>query len=150
MANSAPKAIAPRKPGFQPGNKAAVGAKHDATPRFITQQLTSLLNECVRKRKDDKDFVAEETNVRRICRRLVENAIDGDTTAAKEIFDRVEGRAKQGVEISGSLGIPAPTTLPADLRTKSKAELVQLYRERVNLPVSAAIAATAPGSTANN
>lgn len=49
------------------------------------------------------------TKLRAMARKLVEKAINGDTVAAKEIGDRLEGKAVQGVEMSGPDGGPIET-----------------------------------------
>ena len=36
--------------------------------------------------------------LRLVARTLVDNAIDGDTTAARECFDRMDGKVTQGVD----------------------------------------------------
>ena len=38
--------------------------------------------------------------LRLVARTLVDNAIDGDTTAARECFDRMDGKVTQGVDAS--------------------------------------------------
>lgn len=53
--------------------------------------------------------------IQRIAEALVEQAIAGDVLAAKEIGDRLDGKAKQPVEISGdvtSYVVRAPEFVP--------------------------------------
>ena len=38
-----------------------------------------------------------------VARTLVDNAIDGDTTAVRECFDRMDGKATQGVDATGQV-----------------------------------------------
>jgi ribosomal protein L17 len=42
--------------------------------------------------------------LRLVARSLVDNAIDGDTTAARECFDRMDGKVTQSVDCSGYSG----------------------------------------------
>ena len=46
----------------------------------------------------------DQLNLRRIADKLVEKAIDGEPWAVKEIMDRVDGKAIQATEISGTDG----------------------------------------------
>src|SRR6476659_6319576 len=41
--------------------------------------------------------------LRLVARTLVDNAIDGDTTAARECFDRMDGKVAQGVDATGQV-----------------------------------------------
>jgi len=41
--------------------------------------------------------------LRLVARTLVDNAIDGDTTAARECFDRMDGKVPQGVNETGQV-----------------------------------------------
>lgn len=43
--------------------------------------------------------------LRQIARKLVDKAIEGDVPAIKEINDRVDGKAHQSIDMSGSLSI---------------------------------------------
>jgi hypothetical protein len=70
---------------FKRGNIAALGADH-STPRIVRQALISELN-CAA-----KDGM---TPLRRIVRKLLEAAEDGDMKAIELIFDRVDGRPSQ-------------------------------------------------------
>jgi hypothetical protein len=52
-----------------------------------------------------KALVQEDRlKLRQIANKLVEKAIDGEPWAVKEIMDRVDGKAIQATEISGSEG----------------------------------------------
>jgi hypothetical protein len=46
----------------------------------------------------------DQLNLRRIADKLVEKAIEGEPWAVKEIMDRVDGKAIQATEISGTDG----------------------------------------------
>jgi ribosomal protein L17 len=41
--------------------------------------------------------------LRLVARTLVDNAIDGDTTAARECFDRMDGKVTQSVDATGQV-----------------------------------------------
>src|SRR6478752_9445274 len=41
--------------------------------------------------------------LRLVARTLVDNAIDGDTTAARECFDRMDGKVTPGVDATGQV-----------------------------------------------
>jgi hypothetical protein len=91
-----PSVVEKRKSGFQPGHK--INAKEiNPTPRgrFITAQLIRQLQEDM----DDPDFDPKnKTAVRKrakviyfFCRKLIQLALAGDTTAIKMVMDRIEG-----------------------------------------------------------
>jgi hypothetical protein len=42
--------------------------------------------------------------LRLVARTLVDNAIDGDTMAARECFDRMDGKVTQSVDATGQVG----------------------------------------------
>ncbi len=69
---------------FEEGNTEARKANHKK-PRIITQKLIARLNDADGKELD------------RIITALVNKAAEGDVSAAKEIFDRVEGKVPQAV-----------------------------------------------------
>ncbi len=69
---------------FEEGNQEARKANHKK-PRIITQKLIARLNDADGKELD------------RIITALVNKAAEGDVPAAKEIFDRVEGKVPQAV-----------------------------------------------------
>jgi hypothetical protein len=54
--------------------------------------------------------------LRLVARTLVDNAIDGDTTAARECFDRMDGKVTQGVDATDQVrgDITFTWTPPAD------------------------------------
>lgn len=45
-----------------------------------------------------EDDIANETNVRRAARMLMEKAVDSDVPAIKEVADRLDGKVPQGVQ----------------------------------------------------
>ena len=51
--------------------------------------------------------------LRLVARTLVDNAIDGDTTAARECFDRMDGKVTQGVDATGRGDITVTWVRPA-------------------------------------
>jgi hypothetical protein len=48
--------------------------------------------------------------LRLVVRALVDNAIDGDTTAVRECFDRMDGKVAQGVDTIGQVHGPITFT----------------------------------------
>jgi len=101
---------------FKKGNKAAVGSGGPSQrPRVMTQALVSQLNEITKrsrviteirlvKGKPKKFFRFDEktmNNIHHVIERLIENAVEGDMPAIKEIFDRCEGKAVQAIEGTG-------------------------------------------------
>lgn len=95
---------------FKRGNNAALGADH-STSRIVRQALISELNHAA---KDGS------TPLRRIARKLIKAAEDGDLKAAALIFDRVEGRP---IEEQPS----EPPAMPFDLSEKG----MEALRQRV-------------------
>lgn len=69
---------------FEDGNQEGRKANHKK-PRIITQKLIARLNDADGKELD------------RIITALFNKAAEGDVPAAKEIFDRVEGKVPQAV-----------------------------------------------------
>src|SRR5215210_8068526 len=86
------------KPGtFQKGNKAAVGHGPATRPDICTQALISQLHEIDKSTRKEK--------IHKVCAQLIKNATEGGETAAiKEIFDRVQGRAPQAIQVDGDAG----------------------------------------------
>lgn len=81
---------------FQKGNQLQRVRGPQARARFLTQQLIAELNEF-----DPSEGIQK---FRVLVRRLVERAIrpeNADFAAMQFIFDRVEGRAMQAIEMSG-------------------------------------------------
>lgn len=72
---------------FEKGHKAAVGADHSKR-KIVTQHLIAELNE------SDKDGA---TRLRKIIKKLLDNAESGDTQAIREVFDRVQGKPAQAI-----------------------------------------------------
>jgi len=69
---------------FEPGNQESKKANHKK-PRIITQKLIARLQDAEGKALDG------------IIAALIAKAAEGDVPAAKEIFDRVEGKVAQAV-----------------------------------------------------
>lgn len=78
---------------FEPGNQESKKANHKK-PRIITQKLIARLQD------------AEGAALDKIILALLAKAAEGDVPAAKEIFDRVEGKVPQAV-IGGDEDDPA-------------------------------------------
>jgi hypothetical protein len=72
---------------FEPGNQEAKKANHKK-PRIITQKLIARLQD------------AEGKELDRIIIALINKAAEGDVPAAREVFDRVEGKVPQAIENS--------------------------------------------------
>lgn len=68
---------------FQPGQSGNPGGR-SKREKFITQQLIAELNEI--------DPQTEAKRLRKVVKALISKAEEGDVTAAREIFDRVEGK----------------------------------------------------------
>lgn len=97
-------AIKPRNPkgigGFKPGNTYGPGAARQLRPDFLTQALISQLNELEKK----GDVYKNRPKFARIVDKMIAMAITGNGFIIKEIFDRVQGRAKQAIELGGPDG----------------------------------------------
>lgn len=100
----------PKKPGtFEKGHRVSIGNKSNTdVPRkrrehkFISSAIEEALQ---RKIADPKGNGNPSTYMRRIAERLVHTAAYGKaseaTRAAKEIMDRLEGKPKQAIELTG-------------------------------------------------
>ena len=73
---------------FEPGNQESKKANHKK-PRIITQKLIARLQDAEGKALDG------------IIAALIAKAAEGDVPAAKEIFDRVEGKVAQAADARG-------------------------------------------------
>jgi len=95
------------------GNTPEVNARRAATQRTnhavrkanrpITEQLINELHNMVIEEVENGDgtkSTIEMTKMRRVVKSLVSNAIKGDMLAIKEVFDRVEGKAHQQVDVT--------------------------------------------------
>ena len=60
-----------------------------------------------------------------VAHKLFALALDGDSRAIKELFERCDGRAPQASELS-TMEPEAPSIDPADLKDYSKEELISL------------------------
>lgn len=66
-----------------------------------------LLNETLRRVITQEDGL----KARKIAEALVARASDGDVSAIREVFDRMEGKAVAKTEISGADGSPLPLSI---------------------------------------
>lgn len=55
--------------------------------------------------------------IHRMVRKIVASAIEGDTTATREIFDRVEGKPKQEVDIEHSGELTLKSIIVSELNS---------------------------------
>ena len=75
--------------GFKPGQSGNVKGRRDALADILRRRLPEV--------RDSKDG---RSNAELIADALLEEAIYGNIQAAREIFNRVEGRPKQAVDIT--------------------------------------------------
>jgi hypothetical protein len=68
------------------------------------------------------------SNLNRICRALVQKAMDGDIAACRLIFDRVDGPVQQKTKRDPGQKRQA-RPIPADFSGLSAAEAAKLYQE---------------------
>lgn len=78
---------------------APVGNSNRATQYRIKRTLEKLVDEASSKHQG-------LTRLEAACRAQIEKAEEGDTPAFREIADRLDGKAAQSVEVSGSGGGP--------------------------------------------
>lgn len=103
---------------FKPGHQKSVGNPGPWGQKFLTQGLTSDLHECdtvevgpttewlieqaesiaTNKKGITKAKIAR---FRRLLRMIVDRGIAGDMRAAEFIFDRVEGKPRQQIDVTG-------------------------------------------------
>lgn len=83
----------PFKPG-QSGNPKGRGLKE----KWATEAIRMALKE--------DDPVTGKKNLRAVAEKLVSEAKDGNVQAMKEIFDRLEGKPAQSMELSGNPDAP--------------------------------------------
>jgi hypothetical protein len=82
---------------FEPGNKLATLGDHSKR-KFMTQALIAELTEV--------DPKTQQTRLRKIIRRLLDNAEEGDNVAINAVFDRIEGKPKQALVNDDDNGAP--------------------------------------------
>lgn len=59
-------------------------------------------------------LVNDGEKLRALAEKLVERALEGDTTALKEVADRIDGKPKQQTEISGPDGSAVPHSVTVE------------------------------------
>jgi len=101
-----------RRTQFQPGRSPNPGGKPSTQP--ITELYRAQLEQLV-----DKDPL-KRTYGQMLAEGQVRAAIRGDTGAAREITDRVQGRSVQPVELTGSEGSPLNFKLNIRFRDVTK------------------------------
>jgi len=92
-------------PGFKKGNKAGVGNRgYTKEARHRKRYMMAALEHAFEIAGANPRGISKAAL--RICQRMLKQAEQGNNFAQKEIFDRMEGRAVQGVEITGREGKP--------------------------------------------
>jgi hypothetical protein len=94
---------------FEKGNKAGGGAVSQLR-RDMTVRLIEKLNQIITQPKSKEKMLAMDA----IVEALIWNAIEGDMTAIKEIFDRLEGKPAQ--RITG----PNDSAMQVELKTREQ------------------------------
>jgi hypothetical protein len=79
--------------GFEIGNKEAKKGDHKRQ-RMLTRRLMAALNEPI------AILPADAPCEHRVIHSLISRAMEGDVPAVREIFDRVEGKVSQPVEVT--------------------------------------------------
>lgn len=108
--------------------------------RFITQQLIRQLHEEMDDpdfdKKDKKAIATRAKVVYFLCRKLIQLALEGDTSAIKMVMDRVEGTSISTVQFREiPEGDETPDMLAAVAITREKlksmpeSERLELYRQ---------------------
>lgn len=89
----------PYKPGQNTAAGAPKGNKNAATGREARHALMLALEEHAL--GEEMKVVGKMRTLMKICKAQIEKAIEGDNDSAKIIFDRVDGKPAQAVEIGG-------------------------------------------------
>lgn len=76
---------------FEPGNQEAKKSDH-SRPRRLTQRLIAALDG-----QPEEAILPGATCEHRVIHALLSKAMDGDVMAAREVFDRVEGKVTQPI-----------------------------------------------------
>lgn len=114
-----PKSLANLRPAWEPGISANPAGLPKGTPRLSTA-YQKILN------SPAKGKFKPETRGDKIALAIVEQAEDGDVKAAKEIADRIEGKAPQTI---------TQTTTNLELKiTTTVEQLLAIARQR-NIPL---------------
>ncbi len=75
----------------------------------------SLLQE-VAEEMDASEDGKQEPKKKLMARKLVSKALEGDTTALKEFGDRIDGKASQGIELTGEGGGPVEQSITVSFK----------------------------------
>ena len=90
-----------RPRGAQPGNK---NASKGVTVRKELQDAM--------RRRDERHNLAEGTTWQVILERYIEDCVKGDKDTRRDLFDRVLGKPKQSMELTGEDGEPMQIVWP--------------------------------------
>ena len=91
--------IPPKEHQFKPGQSGNPAGRPDGSKNLSTI-LRDMLEEEIDVKVDDTGRKERRKFSELIIRKLIKRASDGDPRAIKEIFDRIEGRAKQSVDVT--------------------------------------------------
>ena len=80
---------------FQPGQSGNPRGRQPHKP--FTEALQRALEQY------NKGGVAQGKALRALADKLIEQALDGNTTAQKELLDRLQGKAHQSIDVAGTL-----------------------------------------------
>lgn len=123
---------------FVPGNKYGVGNRGPGRPPICTATLISQLNEVDHKTKKAKihllvanliKLALGYTTKRKIDGKLRTVEIQPNLAAIIEVFDRVEGKVRQNVDISGQIEVEDVTAARAKLD-----KIIELKANKVSEP----------------
>lgn len=91
--------IPPKEHQFKPGQSGNPAGRPVGSKNLSTI-LRDMLEEEIDVKVDDTGRKERRKFSELIIRKLIKRASDGDPRAIKEIFDRIEGRAKQSVDVT--------------------------------------------------
>jgi hypothetical protein len=90
-----------RRRGAQPGNKNATKAV------VVRKELQDAM-----RRRDERHNLSEGATWHAILERYIEDCVKGDKDTRRDLFDRVMGKPKQSMELTGEDGEPMQIVWP--------------------------------------